>query len=219
MEKKKFQINDELKDLQGQLDLFPAELSEFNQQGRDKSISYMWLASLPILVIIAITASLLLGAADLTTKYKSVADIDLVTLVASRLPFPFIAIFILHISFQLTKILIREVFRISRQQLALSKLSIVAQEVTKSSREGLDLTDNEIFDLKTKLKMTLLRSHLKTYLDDEFDFDLDSSMFKSMLKKIRKPDSKIGKEVTEVVKHTIDKTADLAEKAIESEIQ
>lgn len=216
---KNIQAGNDLKKLQDQLDLFPAELSEFNQQGRDKSIRYLKLALAPVAVIIAITGSLLFGAADLTTKYKTIPDIDLVTLVASRLPFAVIAIFILHVSFQLTKILIREVFRINRQQLALSKLSIVAQEVTKSSQDSLNLTDYEIFDLKTKLKMTLLRSHLKTYLDDEFDFEVDSSIFKSMLKSIRKPNSEISKEAADVVKHTIDKAADLAENAIKGEIQ
>ena len=214
---KKTQAINELKGLQDQLDLFPAELSEFNQQGRDKSTRYMWLSAAPVGVIIAITLSLLFGAADLTTKYQEIPDIDLITLVASRLPFALIAIFILHISFQLTKILIREVFRINRQQLALSKLSIVAQEVTKSSREGLDLNDREVFDLKTKLKMTLLRSHLKTYLDDEFDFEVDSSIFKSMIRSFQKPDAKMGKETAGVVKHPIDKVADIAESAIKGD--
>ena len=73
-----------------------------------------------------------------------------------------------------------------QQRLNLSMVSIVAKDVTDTSARGLDFTDQEIYELETKLKMGLLKSHLKGYVHDDYQYDIDIGLwdrFKKLWKK------------------------------------
>ena len=66
--------------------------------------------------------------------------------------------------------LVFEVVRINRQRLDFAKLSIIAKDVSAASARSTALTDGEVFDLETKLKMELLREHMKNYTGAEFEY-------------------------------------------------
>jgi hypothetical protein len=47
----------------------------------------------------------------------------------------------------------------------------------------LDLTDDEIYEIRTKLKMDLIKSHLKGYVDDSYEYDLEVGLWQKFLNK------------------------------------
>ncbi|PWG17132.1 hypothetical protein DFK10_08830 [Salibaculum griseiflavum] len=83
--------------------------------------------------------------------------------------------------FKMAQSLITEIIRIDNQNRALAKVSIVATDVHNASSDGLDLSDEEIYHLRTGLKMDMLRDHLKTYLSESFDY-ISSDRVKARLK-------------------------------------
>jgi hypothetical protein len=63
-----------------------------------------------------------------------------------------------------------EVMAIYRQRLNLSKLSVIAKDVSDAASYGTSLSDDEIFERRTRLKMTVLKEHLKEYLPGGFEY-------------------------------------------------
>lgn len=72
---------------------------------------------------------------------------------------------------------ILEVIRINNRRLDLTKVSIVAKDVSDTASRDLNFGDSERYDLNTKLKMELLKSHLKGYVADDYEHDIDISLW------------------------------------------
>src|SRR5690554_1057353 len=69
------------------------------------------------------------------------------------------------------------VYRISgdnEQRLNLTKISIIAKDVSDASEDGLSMDDAARYEHRTHLKMDLLRSHLKGYLAEEYRYSKKS---------------------------------------------
>ena len=96
--------------------------------------------------------------------------------IRNRLPFVAISIFVVHACYKIAKVFIAEIMKINQQRLNLSKVSIVAKDVSDSSTTGLEFEDDEIYELRTKLKMDMLASHLKGYVGDDYKYDLDVTL-------------------------------------------
>jgi len=74
-------------------------------------------------------------------------------------------------SYKLARVFIAEIMRINEQRLNLSKISIIATDASNTSQGGLsNLSDRELYELRTDLKMQLLRAHLKEYLSSDFRY-------------------------------------------------
>lgn len=161
-----------LKALKENINLFPSEIGAFVAQGAKSISHYIYLSVLPILVILIVMVTLFMNAVDLTVLHKQETDISIWVVFITRLPFVFIAAAIVHACYKLAKIFISEILKINQQRLNLSKISIIATDVSKASGEGLDLTDDELYQLRTQLKMGLLREHLKEYLNDDYRYEI-----------------------------------------------
>lgn len=162
--------NSELKSLQDNINIFPSEISGFVSQGASNVKKYIFLAMIPIIILLAITVSLFFNAADLTTLYKTEEDLHLLTVLLTRLPYVVIAITLIHACYKLARIFIAEIMRINQQRLNLSKISIIATDVYSASTDGLNFDDDKIYYLRTKLKMELLREHLKEYISSNYEY-------------------------------------------------
>ncbi|WP_372176913.1 hypothetical protein ACCQ23_15615 [Xanthomonas axonopodis pv. phyllanthi] len=57
--------------------------------------------------------------------------------------------------------LLDKVIAIHGERLALAKLLVIARDTVHTSSRGLDISDDEVFHERVKLKMELLRQHLK----------------------------------------------------------
>lgn len=181
----------ELKELKDDVNLFPTEISGYVKQGSKNIRHYSLLAFVPMVVLVLFVGVLFSNAVNLSTIYQRLEGMDLWTMFFSRMPFAVIAIFIIHACYKIAKMFILEVVRISNRRLDLTKVSIVAKDVSDTSARDLDFTDDEIYELNTKLKMEMLKSHLKGYVADDYEHDIDISLwdrFKRALAKKQPPE-------------------------------
>lgn len=168
----------ELKQLKNDINLFPIEIRAFVTQGASNISRYTLLAFLPITVLFYVTWYLFNNAADFAIVYSSADAADIWAVFLARLPFVTVSLAIISASYKLAKIFIAEVMKINSQRLNLSKISIIAKDVSEASEQGLELGEEERYELRTKLKMDLLRSHLKGYIEDDYTYRLDASIYK-----------------------------------------
>ncbi|MFL0811615.1 MAG: hypothetical protein K6L76_14440 [Agarilytica sp.] len=180
-----------LKRLRSDINMFPSEFQGFVTQGGRNILWYSSLALIPMLLLIGYTAVLFSGAIDLTTVYQRKEGLELWSTFLSRLPFVTVSIFMIHACYAISKVFIRELIRINQQRLNLSKISIVAKDIADTAMSDLDLTDDEIYELRTKLKMDLIKSHLKGYIDDSYEYDLEIGLWQKFKRLRKSTDSQI----------------------------
>ena len=163
-----------LQRLKEDINIFPSEISGFAAEGAKSIKRYTYLALIPILAIAAIVLTLFSNAADLTVAYTK-PGVDLWTIFTTRLPFVLLCLTILQVSYKLAKQFITEIIKINDQKLNLSKISIIATDVSDSASSRLGFEPNEIYQLRTELRMELLREHLKTYLPEDYRYTARST--------------------------------------------
>lgn len=160
----------ELKDLESDIYLFPSELSEFaNKSGKDKAF-YWKLAAVPLFILTSMTGALLFNAANLSTVLDEVSNARIFSILITRLPYVAVATTIIAVSYKIAQSLISEIMRIDVQNRVLAQMSIIATDISASSGDGLNLSSEELYKLRTALKMELLREHLKAYLPKDFEY-------------------------------------------------
>ena len=190
----------ELKSLENDIYLFPSELGEFaKRSGKDKSF-YWKLAVIPMLVITAIACQLLFNAVNLSTVFDEENNARIFSIFITRMPYVIIATAVVGAMLKIAYALVSEIIRIDKENRALAKISIVATDVSAASADGLELSDEEIYHLRTGLKMDLLREHLKNYLSDDFRYQ-DSERVSArlaFLKKRRSTSSDPSPEITDL---------------------
>jgi len=162
--------NQDLKSLKNDINIFPTEIREFVNQGERSIVRYSILGLIPLGVLSVVTWLLWNNAADLTVLYRKDASIDIWTVFLSRLPYVAISAFLIAVSFKLVERFIEQVIRINDQRLNLSKIAIIAKDVSDASLNDLDLSDEESYERRTYLKMELLKEHLKNYISDDFEY-------------------------------------------------
>lgn len=167
-------LQGKLTDLRANIDLFPSELESFVKQGSRNTTTLFWLALVPILIIAVMFGILISGAVDLTTKIDPEQNINLYALIASRTPYVVVALAIITACYQIARFFISELIQINRQRLSLTKVSIIAKDVSASAETGLDLSEIERYGLRVRLKMELLKDHLKGYISPNIDVKLPS---------------------------------------------
>jgi hypothetical protein len=159
----------ELRSLQNDINMFPTEISGFVSQAAQNTSSYWRFASVPILIMVVLTGLLIFNAANLTTVIDENENARIFSILATRLPYVIIATAIIGAAYKLAALLVSEIMRINQQRLNLSKVSIIATDISDASAEGLtELSEEDLWQLKTRLKMDMLRDHLKDYLSKNF---------------------------------------------------
>jgi hypothetical protein len=161
----------QLKMLKDELRLFPSEISGFVKEGNRSISTYIWIG-LPFLVVLIIILCLIfVNAVNLTQLYKKVDSIDIWTVFLTRIPFVLVAVALIEASGYVVGRLVFEVIRINRQRVEFAKLSIIAKDVSTAAATRVEnMTDEEVFEAETQLKMELLREHMKNYVGSEFEY-------------------------------------------------
>ena len=150
--------------------LFPSEITGFVDQGNSNIRWYIALATPFCAILIIILASLFNSAADLTQIWHNEKDIDIWSILLNRLPFVLISLALIETCGYVVGRLIFEIVRINRQRLEFSKLSIIAKDVSAASASNTGLSDGEVFEKETALKMNLLREHMQAFTGSEFEY-------------------------------------------------
>ncbi|MGX9524735.1 hypothetical protein ACXHWJ_06375 [Alcaligenes nematophilus] len=186
--KNKAEMADRLKELTSNVNLFSEEFSSFSDHGAKQANIFIWLAIIPILVIVALTIHLLIGAVDLSVKYTKEPNIDVFTVFVTRLPYLMVCGSILAVCYSIVKFLFERVSEIYAERLDFSKIGIVAKDISYASASGLNMTDEQVYEAKTYAKIEILKSYLSgnigkyTYkkrqvIDDvKFDSEFDKEV-------------------------------------------
>lgn len=156
-----------LRNLQNDINLFPTEISGYVTQGAKNVSLYFWLCIIPILVIVFVTFRLFYNSERLL-EYNLSGSVNIFDFIISRLPYAFLSIAVLAICYTVLNRLISEIIGINRRRQDLFKISIIATDVSYASQEGLGLSDEEAYNLRTQTKMELLKEHLRQHLGEEF---------------------------------------------------
>lgn len=165
-------LREKLGELRANIDLFPSELDSFVKQGRRNTTTLFWLALTPIAIIAIMFGILISGAVDLTTQIDPKQEINLYALIASRTPYVVVALAIITACYQIARSFIAELIQTNRQRLNLTKIGIIAKDVSASAETGLNLSDVERYGLRVRLKMELLKDHLQGYITPDLDIKL-----------------------------------------------
>ncbi|MGR3364123.1 MAG: hypothetical protein ACU0CY_08085 [Maritimibacter harenae] len=160
----------ELKELESNIYLFPSELKEFAERGGEHKAFYWKLSIIPLVVLSIMAGLLLFDAHNLAPIIDENDRAKVFSIFMTRIPYVVVATAIIGSMFKIAQLLISQVIRIDDQTRALAKVSIIATDVNGASEEGLNLSDEEKYHLRTGLKMDLLRDHLKHYISDSFSY-------------------------------------------------
>ena len=167
----------ELKSLQKNIDLFPQEITGYVEQGGKNIKLYIALGIIPMLLLAGITYATFHGAVELSTVYERVDEPDLRTMFFTRLPFTIVVGIVVWACYNFSRVFISEIIRVNQQRLNLTKLSIVAKDVSDASTEGLGFDESEEYELRTYLKMQMLKQYLKPYFGSDYSYDINPSLF------------------------------------------
>ena len=169
----------DLKELKTNIHLFPSEIVSFVNQGSQNIKDYTSFAALPVAIIVIIFVLLIGGAADLSIIVSENPKIDIQTLLLSRIPYVAIATAIIYACYEIAKVFISEMIKINRQRLNLTKISIIAKDISSAAEKGLNnLDDEQLYKLRTEQKMALLREHLTDYLGKDVQEPLPDHLLK-----------------------------------------
>lgn len=150
--------------------MFPSEIAGFVKEGNRNIIWYVVLSLPFIFVIYVVLHALFSSAIDLTQLWRKEEGVDIWTVFLTRIPFVIVALAILEVCGYIAGRLIFEIIKINRQRLSLSKLSIIAKDVSTASANNLEMSDEELYQKETELKMQLLREHMKEYVGEDFSY-------------------------------------------------
>ena len=173
----------ELRDLEENINLFPSEIAGYVKQGTSNAKIYAWLCVIPFGVIVFITVRLFLNADDITNFYDTETDRDIVEFLISRAPYVLISGGVLLICYTILSRLIAEIVNINRRKQELFKIGIIATDISFASETGLDLSDQQRYDLRTYTKMELLKEHLRQHMGKEYSYRPRSSLLDRLAKR------------------------------------
>jgi len=165
----------ELQSAEKDQSLLAYEVKEYVKQGNRNKETYILLSFVPWLIIGYISLNLFSSAINLIPAADK--NINIIDVLLSRLPFTLIAGVIVIAAYEISKIFATKVIEINAQKLRFSEIGIIAKDVSESSLEGLDVEDKDAADIKTRLKMDLLRHHLKNLDPEKFEYDINPSLW------------------------------------------
>lgn len=167
----------EISKLESNKNLFAYDVEDYVRQGNRNIASYTLLSFLPWMIIFYVAYYLFNGAVNITSYIDSFGqNANIIDILLSRIPFTLIAGALIIASYEFSKIFISKILEINAQKLKFSELGIVAKEVSEVSAQDIDLDETELCELRTKLKMDLLKHHLKGLSLDKYEYNINPSI-------------------------------------------
>jgi len=196
---------DELKKLNEDKSLMAYELKEFVTEANKNIRIYLLIGIIPIALLLYLTYVLFDGSSNLSmidfntitsvgadanqtiNNHIEKTNFTVVDILLSRLPFVMIIISIIIASYEISKIFIKKAINLQNQKMTLSKIGIISKDVSDTSLDTLeDITDEEKYQLRTKLKMDILKEYLKKDVDIEFDYKIENGLMKKFIELFKK---------------------------------
>lgn len=169
-----------LKEIKDNIDLFPTEISGYVGQGTRNIKLYAWFSLVPVCIIAYVTYRLFANAERLLNFDISGSPYDILKYLLSRSPYVIVSATVLGICYSIVRSLFFEVVAINRRRQELFKVSIIASDVSFASQRGIELTPEQLYDLRTQTKMELLKEHLKVNLGEDFVYSPGSDFSRKL---------------------------------------
>lgn len=163
-------LKEQLRELNANKHLFTDELSSYSEQGNQNVRLYAFLSLIPILLMAMIAIRLFWNAEAIALTLNTIDIAGALALLLSRIPYAFISVSIIIFSFKITRILFSRVFEIHKERLVLSELAIIAKETSTAAARDLNLSDEELYDLRIRQKMDFIKRHLATRIETSSEF-------------------------------------------------
>lgn len=201
LNKKIVQEEQKLKEHEKDTNLIAYDVKGFVENAKSNIKVYIGLSVLPWILICAISIILACNA-DKIAGYALLEQgkVDLATVFWTRIPFAIIVSTILYVSYEISIAFARKIIDLHQRILDLQKIGIIAKDVSEASLTNLEeFTDEEKYELRTKLKMDLLRSHLAKdfHIKDPFKVT-NPSLLTRFLKAKDTPKEKASQEAAKV---------------------
>jgi hypothetical protein len=149
-----------LRELTSNVNLFSEEFSSFSDHGAKQASTFIGLSIIPLAIIFMLTFQLLMGAVDLSVKYVKEPNLDLLTIFVTRLPYLTVCASILGVCYSICHFLFRRVSGIFAERLDFAKIGILAKDVASASASNLSLSEQELYEARTYLKIEMLKAYL-----------------------------------------------------------
>lgn len=172
---------EELKKLESDTSLIAYDVQDYIKNANTHLLWYLGLSFIPWILIAFMTYVIVYGGADLTTVLKVEKDAQIWTIFWSRIPFVFAIGTVIFVAYEVSNIFIRKIMEINQQKLDFQKLGIIAKDISETVSIDLDLSDEEKFELRTKLKMDILKSHLSKDLGKKFEINIKPNIWDKWL--------------------------------------
>ncbi|RXJ97138.1 hypothetical protein CRU94_03250 [Arcobacter sp. AHV-9/2010] len=183
---------EELKKLESDTSLIAYDVQGYIKTANNHLFWYLGLSIIPWVLIVVITCYIIFGGADLAAVLRVEKDAQLWTIFWSRIPFVIAVGTVIFVAYEVSNIFIHKIMEINQQKLDFQKLGILAKDVSESATQGLDLSDEEKFELRTKLKMEMLKSHLSKDLGKKFEIDIKPNILNKWLNRNNKVTNRIN---------------------------
>ncbi len=158
----------QLRELKTNINLFPTEIAGYVKQGTNNIRLYTGLALIPLAIMVYVTYRLFSNSERLLDLVQNLGTLSIYEFLVSRLPYVAVSATILGICFTTVKVLVSEIIAINRRRQELFKVSIIATDVSYAAQDGMELTDEERYELRTQTKMELLKEHMKQNLGEDY---------------------------------------------------
>ncbi|MGE8722239.1 hypothetical protein ACO2KH_12965 [Leptospira terpstrae] len=149
---------------------YPNEYAYFNKISNWYIAFYSILLVIPVGVLGYVLRKLFQGSIDLTTIYSKTINLDITAIFLTRLPFVAVAGFLIYGSYEIFKLIAMKIIDTQSEKLALSKISIIAQEASNLSSVGLSLSDEQIQDANIYLRMEMIKAYMKETIGKDFEY-------------------------------------------------
>jgi hypothetical protein len=166
-----------LSDLKGNINLFPSEISGFVEQASSNTALYLRYAFGPLFILSAMFLLLISGAVDLSTVITVDQDVNILAMLVSRLPYVAISSAIIYACYRLARLFITEIMNINRQRLSLTKVSIIAKDISHAAEAGLGIPAELVYSNRLKVKMIMLGDHIKHLISSEPELLFPENLF------------------------------------------
>jgi hypothetical protein len=166
------QIKQDLDSLRRDKSLFTEDIKGYIKRGADDIGLYTILAFLPMCMMFYVTYNLFCNSQTILAYDFSKNSTPIIDLLLSRLPYTVISVVIIEVCFRICLHFVGRIIELNKERLSISRVSIIARDVSDSIFSGVDVEDEEVkFHLMAKLKMDMLKAHLSKDVGKEYEYD------------------------------------------------
>lgn len=168
----------ELREVMNDRSLISDEYRDYVLEGKRQSRVYEWFLYFAIAVIAFCAWQLYVGAQRILS-----VDVQHYTqvwaLVLQRVPFAAALSLVVAAAWALAQMFVSRIMAIHAQRLALTRLLVIAKDTVYSSVSDLEISDEQRFRERIRLKLQMLKSHLTSDLGRDFDYKPEAELVAS----------------------------------------